>query len=230
MRLFTKTPLFNDVDACDFHWILVITKEMNFGGLRYSLNRVDESPAALPHNRISRRNFLAAGLVTTAAFLFHPKAAGAVARFLSPERTISFHNTHTGESMKAIYWNEGTYVPQALADINYILRDYRTGEVKEIDTDLLNLLFALQQKLQSTAPFHVISGYRSPATNSLLSIIGKGVARHSLHINGKAIDIRLPGHELKTLQRAAIDLQRGGVGYYPSSDFVHVDVGRVRCW
>jgi len=229
MRLFTKNPLFNDVEACDFHWILVITKEMNFGGRRYSLNK-DETCSALPPQRISRRDFLAAGLATTAVFLFHPKAAGAVARFLSPERTLSFHNTHTGESMKALYWNKGTYVPQALADINYVLRDYRTGEVKEIDTDLLDLLFALHQKLESPAPFHIISGYRSPATNSLLNIISRGVARNSLHIHGKAIDIRLPGCELKTLQRAALDLQRGGVGYYPSSDFVHVDVGRVRFW
>src|SRR5208283_6094530 len=101
--------------------------------------------------RISRRDFLSAGLVTTAAFLFPSKAAAAVAGILCPDRTLSFHNTHTGESMKALYCNEGAYVPQALADINYILRDYRTGEVKEIDTHLLDLLFALHQKLESTS-------------------------------------------------------------------------------
>src|SRR5208283_1324336 len=179
---------------------------------------------------ISRRDFLASGLLTTASFLFPFRASGAVARVLSPERALSFHNTHTGESMKAIYWNKGSYVQQALADINYILRDFRTGEVKEIDTGLLDLLFALHRKLESTAPFHIISGYRSPETNSLLSRLSKGVAKHSLHIDGKAIDMRLPGLELKTLQCAAIDLRRGGVGYYPSSDFVHVDVGRVRYW
>ncbi|MGD0885445.1 MAG: DUF882 domain-containing protein [Thermodesulfovibrionales bacterium] len=189
-----------------------------------------KSLAALPRRRISRRDFLTAGMVTTAALLFSAKAARAMARVLSPERMLSFHNTHTGERMKALYWNEGTYVPQALADINYILRDYRTGEVKEIDTDLLDLLFALHQKLESTAPFHIISGYRSLATNSLLNGMSKGVAKNSMHIYGKAIDIRLPGCELKTLQRAAVDLRRGGVGYYPSSDFVHVDVGRVRFW
>lgn len=189
-----------------------------------------KSPAALPRHGISRRDFLAAGLVTTAAVLFPFRAARAVAGVLSPERTLSFHNTHTGESLKALYWNEGAYVPQTLDDINYILRDYRTGEVKEIDTDLLDLLFALRKKLETAAPFHVISGYRSPATNSFLSIISKGVAKNSLHVQGKAIDIRLPGYELKTLQLAAVDLRRGGVGYYPSSDFVHVDVGRVRYW
>jgi uncharacterized protein YcbK (DUF882 family) len=122
------------------------------------------------------------------------------------------------------------YVPQALAEINYILRDYRNGEVREIEPGLLNLLFALQQKLECTAPFSIISGYRSPETNSLLHSRSKGVAKNSMHLLGKAIDIRLPGHELKTLHQAAVDLRRGGVGYYPSSDFVHVDVGRVRYW
>ncbi|HXW69279.1 MAG TPA: DUF882 domain-containing protein [Dissulfurispiraceae bacterium] len=189
-----------------------------------------ESPDALPRHSMNRRDFLAAGLVTTAVLLFPFRAAGAVCRVSSPERTLSFHNIHTGENMKALYWNKGSYVPQTLADINYILRDYHTGEVKDIDTDLLDLLFALHRKLESTAPFHIISGYRSPETNLLLSSISKGVAKNSLHMQGKAIDIRLPGYELKTLQRAAVDLRRGGVGYYPSSDFVHVDVGRVRYW
>jgi uncharacterized protein YcbK (DUF882 family) len=110
------------------------------------------------------------------------------------------------------------------------LRDFRTGEVKEIDTDLLDLLFALHQKLESTVPYHIISGYRSPSTNSFLSMISKGVVKNSMHIYGKAIDIRLPGYQLKTLQRAAVELRKGGVGYYPSSDFVHVDVGRIRYW
>lgn len=177
-----------------------------------------------------RRDFLAAGLATTAACLFPRKAVAAVSKFFSSERALSFYNTHTGESMKAVYWSQGTYVPQVLADINHILRDYRTGEVKEIDTDLVDLLFALQEKLESTGPFSIISGYRSAETNSLLRVISRGVARDSLHIHGKAIDISLPGYELKTVQRAAADLQRGGVGYYPSSDFVHVDVGRIRYW
>ena len=121
-------------------------------------------------------------------------------------------------------------MPQALAEINHILRDHRTGEVREIEPALLDLLCALHQKLGSTAPFSIISGYRSPETNSHLSSKSNGVVKNSMHLLGKAIDIRLPGHELKTLQRAAVDLQRGGVGYYPSSDFVHVDVGRVRYW
>jgi len=189
-----------------------------------------DRPNSMFRRWMSRRDFLAAGLVTTAACLFPHKAVAVVSEVFVPERALSFHNTHTGESTKALYWNQGMYIPQALADINYILRDYRTGEVKEIDTDLLDLLFALQQKLGSEGHFEVISGYRSQETNSFLRNLSKGVANNSLHICGKAIDIRLPGYDLKTLRSAAADLQRGGVGYYPSSDFVHVDVGSIRHW
>jgi uncharacterized protein YcbK (DUF882 family) len=189
-----------------------------------------ESQPAISHNSISRRVFLTAGLAATVA-CFHPfKAVAAVSNVFFAERALSFYNTHTGERMKTVYWTRGTYVPEALADINYILRDYRTGAVKEIDTDLLDLLFAIHRKIESTAPFNIISGYRSQETNSLLNIMSDGVVKNSLHIHGKAIDIRLPGHELKILRRAAVDLQSGGVGYYPSSDFVHVDVGRIRYW
>ena len=179
---------------------------------------------------ISRRAFLTAGLAATAACLFPYKALAEVPNVLSAEKELSFYNTHTGESMKAVYWRQGVYLPQAVGDMNHIMRDYRTGEVKEIDPDLFDLLFALREKLGSTGPFHIISGYRSEATNSLLRVTSNGVANKSLHIDGKAIDIRIAGYELKTLQRAAIDLRRGGVGYYPGSDFVHVDVGKIRYW
>jgi uncharacterized protein YcbK (DUF882 family) len=189
-----------------------------------------ESQPAISHNGISRRVFLTAGLAATVACFLPFKAVAAMSKVFFAERALSFYNTHTGESMKTVYWAQGAYVSQALSDINYILRDYRTGGVKEIDTDLLDLLFALHQKLESTVPFNIISGYRSPETNSLLNIMSKGVVKNSLHICGKAIDISLPGHELKVLQRAAVDLQRGGVGYYPSSDFVHIDVGKIRYW
>jgi len=179
---------------------------------------------------IGRRDFLVAGLVTAVGCLFPHKAAAAVAKIISAERKLSFYNTHTGENITAVYCEQGAYVPQALTDINHILRDFRTGEVKEIDTGLLDLLFALQRKLESTGRFHVISGYRSEKTNSFLSAMSRGVASGSLHTHGKAIDIRFPGYDLKTLHRAAVELRRGGVGYYPGSDFVHVDVGRVRYW
>ena len=179
---------------------------------------------------MDRRDFLLAGLVTTVGCLFPYKAGAALSKLFSAERKLSFYNIHTGENLNAVYCEQGAYVAHALTDINHILRDFRTGDVKEIDTSLLDLLFTLQQKLESTGPFHVISGYRSPETNLLLNIASKGVAKHSLHMQGKAIDIRLPGYDLKTLHRLAMELRRGGVGYYPSSDFVHVDVGRIRYW
>ena len=179
---------------------------------------------------ISRRGFLAAGAAITAACLFPHEAVASVLKAVSGERSLHFYNTHTDEKIKTVYWSQGAYVPEALVDINHILRDHRTGEMKEIDTPLLDLLFALQQQLQRSDTYHIISGYRSPETNAFLRMTSTGIAKSSMHTDGKAIDIRLPGHELKTVRHAALALQMGGVGYYPNSDFVHIDVGRVRYW
>ena len=189
-----------------------------------------KSSSPLSCHGVSRRDFLAMGAAVTTAFLFPHEAFAGALKVLSPERSLRFYNTHTDEKITAIYWSQGAFVPQALVHVNHILRDHRTGEKKEIDTLLLDLLFALQQKLDSEEPFHIISGYRSPETNALLRMMGRGIAKNSLHTDGKAIDMRLPGYELKTLQRAARDLQMGGVGYYPLSDFVHIDVGSIRYW
>jgi uncharacterized protein YcbK (DUF882 family) len=183
------------------------------------------------HHGNSRRSFFKTGLAMAGAgCLFPKKAFAAITGFLTAEKSLSFYNTHTGEDLKTTYCEQGTFVPDALSSINYILRDFRTGDVKQIDTNLLDLLFTLKQKLKTSEPFHIISGYRSPVTNSALRKDGHGVAAQSLHLQGKAIDIRLPGYDLKTLHKAAVELQSGGVGYYPSPDFVHVDVGRVRYW
>ena len=118
----------------------------------------------------------------------------------------------------------------AIQDINYLLRDYRTGEVKAIDQRLLDLLYSVNRIMKSSRPFHVISGYRSPTTNAMLAEKSAGVAKHSLHIEGKAIDFYLPDRPLKELHRVALALGGGGVGYYPESEFVHMDVGPVRRW
>jgi len=183
------------------------------------------------HHGNSRRGFFKTGLAITAAgCIFPSKLFASVTGFISGARSLSFYNTHTGEDLKAVYCEQGALVPDALYSINYILRDFRTGDIKEIDTNLLDLLFTLQQKLKTSEPFHIISGYRSPATNSFLRENGHGVAAHSMHLQGKAIDMRLPGYDLKTLHDAAVELQLGGVGYYPDPNFVHVDVGRVRYW
>ena len=146
------------------------------------------------------------------------------------ERALSFYNLHTGESLKTTYWVEGHYLPESLREINEILRDFRTGTQTKMDKRLLDLLFAVHTKVGSSEPFHIISGYRSPATNETLRRHTSGVAKSSLHMKGKAIDINLPGTELAMLRKAAMGLEGGGVGYYPASNFVHVDSGRVRHW
>jgi uncharacterized protein YcbK (DUF882 family) len=139
-------------------------------------------------------------------------------------------NLHTGESLHRVYWEDGRLVPDALRDIDWVLRDHRTGQVHEIDRGLLQLLSALHSSLDTVEPFEVISGYRSPASNALLRATTTGVASNSLHPRGMAVDLRVPGRPLPRLRAAALALQRGGVGYYPDSDFVHIDVGRVRAW
>ncbi len=149
--------------------------------------------------------------------------------FASP-RMISFYNVHTDERLNAVFWADGRLQPEALNQIDHILRDYRTGEVKQIDVRLLHLLHDLKKSLGTGEPYNVLSGYRSPATNAMLHAESPAVALHSLHIEGMAIDIRVPGTQLTTIRDAALAMGRGGVGYYPDSDFVHVDVGRPRFW
>ena len=148
------------------------------------------------------------------------------------EYQLAFYNTHTGESLTTVYAADGHYIPDALDQINHILRDFRTDTTTAIDLDLLNMLHRLRARLGVSryAQFHIISGYRSPQTNAELRNKSQGVAKKSLHMLGKAIDIRLPGVELAQLRQAAIDLNSGGVGFYPRSNFIHVDTGRVRTW
>ncbi|MGO9060591.1 MAG: DUF882 domain-containing protein [Candidatus Binataceae bacterium] len=177
----------------------------------------------------NRRDFLRTGLAAAWALAI-PSAAWAGFRVPDRQvRSLSFYNLHTGESLKAVYYENG-YVAGALQEIDYVLRDFRANEVKPIDPRLLDLLVALDDRLDTTAPYHVISGYRSPKTNAMLHAYSEGVAAHSLHIDGRAIDIRVPNRDLSTLHNAALALRAGGVGYYPRPDFVHVDTGRVRRW
>ena len=147
-------------------------------------------------------------------------------------RTLALDNVHTGEKLRVDYWADGRYLQDALAQVNHVLRDFRSGEVHPIAPPLLDLLGALRGRLETSEPFSVISGYRSPATNAMLrgEHEHSGVAAKSLHMQGMAIDIRLPGRSLDALRVAALAQSGGGVGYYPQSDFVHVDVGRVRRW
>ena len=142
---------------------------------------------------------------------------------------LSFYNRHTGESLKkCTFWAGGEYDPEALGAINKLFRDHRTGTIHEIDPNLLHVLHNIQTKLETSEVFHLISGYRSPKSNSMLNARSRGVAKKSLHVHGKAADIYIPGRSLKQVQAAAKSLRAGGVGRY--SQFVHVDTGRVRYW
>lgn len=145
-------------------------------------------------------------------------------------RRISLLNLHTDERVSAVYWERGRYLPDALSEVNHVLRDYRNGEVHPIDTGLLDLLDDLSAETGVRDGFKVISAYRSPETNRRMREQSDGVARHSLHIEGRAMDIRSDALSLAQLHQAAIALGRGGVGYYPRSEFVHVDVGPQRTW
>lgn len=148
----------------------------------------------------------------------------------APERSLRLYNTHTGESLKTVFWADGMFVPDALTDINKILRDHRTNDIAVIDPQLLNLLERVTTLVSPGDTLHVISGYRSPLSNQTLAAQSNGVARHSLHLDGKAIDIRIPGRNLSWLRDSALSLKAGGVGFYPNSQFVHLDTGRVRSW
>jgi uncharacterized protein YcbK (DUF882 family) len=177
---------------------------------------------------ISRRTFLQ-GLAVAGATLSAP--ALMAREVAAGERRLSFYNLHTGERLNATYWAEGAYIEQELAAINRLLRDHRSGEVYAIDRKLLDRLYTLQQQLDNNGTYQVISGYRSPATNAgLRKVSNGGVAKRSLHMQGRAIDIRLPGVELKHLRQVALNQRAGGVGYYAKSNFIHLDTGRTRFW
>lgn len=175
---------------------------------------------------LSRRTFVTACLTGVSALARPPRL---VARS-TEARTLSFTHTHTGERLAVEYFSRGTYLDDALQAVNHFLRDFRTGDIHTIDPELLDLLHHLTTLTGTARPYQVISGYRSPATNEMLRHRNEGVAAGSLHMKGQAIDIRLTDIPLALLRNAALESRRGGVGYYPVSDFVHVDTGRVRFW
>jgi uncharacterized protein YcbK (DUF882 family) len=174
---------------------------------------------------LSRRRLLRLAAVAPACL-----AVPLPGRAAAPARQVSFAHLHTGERLSVEYFQAGRYLPDALDAVNRLLRDFRTGDVAAIDPALLDLLHALGERVGGAPTFEVISAYRSPVTNAVLHRRSAGVASGSLHMHGRAIDIRVPGVPLPALHAQALALRGGGVGYYPSSDFVHVDTGRLRRW
>lgn len=179
-------------------------------------------------HHVARRHFLKRSALAAAGAL--PLARKAQASVAPAGRELAFVHTHTRERVALVYAVEQAYVPDALTTLNRFLRDHYSGAVAPIDPRLFDLLHQVQVLVGGAQPFEVISGYRSPATNETLRTTrGGGVARHSLHMEGRAIDVRLPGVALADLRDAAVSLKSGGVGYY-AGQFVHIDTGRVRRW
>lgn len=145
-------------------------------------------------------------------------------------KRLFLHNLHTGDTIKTDYWENGAYVEGALDEARRALRDWRNGEQHDMDPRLFDVIHDLGARLEVDRPFQIICGYRSPQTNAMLHARSSQVAAHSLHMDGMATDLRIEGVDLANLRKAAASLGRGGVGYYPVSDFVHVDTGRVRQW
>ena len=179
---------------------------------------------------MNRRNFLGRAMAITPLFLLSSPCTLLASLARLEEKTLSFYHTHTLKELTIVYFRNGSYIPKALTTINNFLKDFRTGDIHPIDPALLDLLHDLRHAAGTKEFFEVISGYRSPHTNSMLQGQSCGVASHSLHMLGKAIDIRLPSFNTGRLHQIALSFQRGGVGYYPQSDFIHLDTGHVRTW
>jgi uncharacterized protein YcbK (DUF882 family) len=174
-----------------------------------------------------RRKLLFAGIGGIATLTGIGRTAAASA--LEADR-LAFYHCHTAETLAVTYREHGRLVPDALAAITHLLRDFRTGEKHEIDLGLLDTLSLLHEQTGRRGRYEIISGFRSPRTNEALRASSTGVAKKSLHMLGQAIDVRSTAVATKDLRRAALALARGGVGYYPKSNFVHLDTGRVRSW
>ena len=178
----------------------------------------------------NRRRFLKIGAQAAISGLFPISAVASINRSLTPKRRLSFYNTHTDERLEVCYYTQGRYQPSSLRKINYIFRDHYSGEIKPIHKDLIDFFYSISKTIGHGVQFHIVSGYRSPETNAMLRRKTRAVAKNSLHMRGKAADIRVPGYDTRRLKHICMKMRVGGVGYYPGSDFVHVDTGKVRCW
>ncbi len=180
-------------------------------------------------NNCSRRSFIKTLVGGSVLALGSPKIVQAAFSGFAYKK-LSLEHHHTGDSLNITYYENGRYIDGALEEINHFFRDYHNNLIHKVDTDLLDQLHDVKLLLGVKKPFHVVSGYRSPETNANLRRHHNGVAKHSLHMEGRAVDIRIEGISVKTIRNAALTLQRGGVGYYPSENFVHLDTGDQRTW
>jgi uncharacterized protein YcbK (DUF882 family) len=195
-------------------------------------NRFDDEVRSAARRRFLVQAGACCGAVAVLGSGLAPAAESTTGPATGPTdaRRLRFVHTHTGETLSTEYFDGRNYAAEALTQVNQLLRDFRTGDVHVIDPALLDLLYDLQVRADHDAPFEIISGYRSPATNAMLRGRSSGVAEHSQHLLGKAIDVRLEGYATRSLGAHARELARGGVGFYAASDFVHIDTGSVRTW
>ncbi len=178
---------------------------------------------------LNRQTFLRAWLVLTVILItqYGPTFAQSPDKI---QKSLAFYNLHTEEHLSVIYCIDGQYQSDALQAIEHIFRDHRTGDTHVVDPELLDILHTLHSLLGASEPFQIISAYRSTKTNAMLAKRSAGVANKSLHMHGMAIDVRLPGLDLAKVRDMALSMKMGGVGYYPKSNFIHLDTGRVRSW
>jgi uncharacterized protein YcbK (DUF882 family) len=180
---------------------------------------------------VDRRRFLRTGLAVSGAVATGVTSPALFAGSnILPDRRLYLQNMHTGESINTVYFSQGEYLAEAMDEISVVMRDHRRNEILPMDPELLDLLHGLHALVKAPYGIELFSGYRSPATNEALRAKNTGVAKKSFHMLGKAADIRIPGIELKHVRNAALTLKNGGVGYYRSSGFVHVDTGNFRTW
>ena len=205
-----------------------------------SLSTPSPDPAAAeePNRSTSRRAFLQNTgkiVAATTGALYSPLQAWATndtsgTAPAGQPRALNLHNPHTGDRLQTTYWADGEYLENQVLRISHLLRDHRENETMMIDVPLLDILWAVCQQIDPDLQFRVISGYRTPKTNEMLRKRSKGVAKYSLHMLGKAVDISASGSELQSIRDAGLKLAAGGVGYYPGSNFIHLDSGQVRSW
>lgn len=181
-----------------------------------------------PEGRLTRRGalWLLAGGVATALTLPAPAIAKGAGNF----RRIRLMSNRLGERVDTVYWIDGHYIPEALSEVDRLMRDWRLDQVKKVDRKVVDVMAAAHRKLDTATPFEVISGYRSAQTNAMLREASRGVARNSYHVRAMAADLRLPGRNISQIARAAESLGAGGVGRYSRSNFVHMDSGPLRTW
>jgi len=185
---------------------------------------------------VNRRSFLGMGAATLAGVVVPAVVAPAsAANFKSGviskgARRLSFRNAHTGESFSGVYRVGDKYLPEAFQQINTVMRDFRTNQVYPMDPRVMDIIYTVQRLSGRRTPFEILSGYRSPKTNTMLRNSSTGVAKKSLHMEGRAVDLRMDGFSTKRLRDLAVSLRAGGVGYYSRSDFIHIDSGDVRSW